>query len=101
MKKNFIIKYKAVAGEQLSLKMEGVVDVPLFNMLALIYEMEGYTSWMPFCTEAKEVIFLSYFVNTSLPSDKENVKSIKSMLYKSKFASTSVRSRSICLWNWI
>jgi len=63
VKKNFIIKYKAVAGEQLSLKMEGVVDVPLFNMLALIYEMEGYTSWMPFCTEAKEVIFfLSNFI---------------------------------------
>jgi len=79
MKKNFTIKYKAAAGEQVSIKMEGVVDVPLFNMLALIYEMEGYSSWMPFCKEAKEIKKMSRaskacYIKASLPppvSDRE------------------------------
>jgi len=55
VKKGFAIKYKSVAGQQISLRMEGEVDVPIFNMIALIYEMQGYTLWMPFCKDAKEI----------------------------------------------
>jgi len=54
VKKNFTIKYKQAAGQNISLKMEGIVDVPIFNMIALLYEMEGYSLWMPFCKEGRE-----------------------------------------------
>jgi len=55
VKKNFTIKYKQASGQNISLKMEGIIDVPVFNMIALIYEMEGYSLWMPFCKEGKTV----------------------------------------------
>ena len=64
VKNNFDVKYKSVKGERLGLKMEGIVNVSLFNFLALINEPEGYTKWMPFCSQARLVknIYFNFFL---------------------------------------
>jgi len=59
IKNHFTIKYKADRGEKISLKMEGTVDVSLFNILALVNEPEGFPKWMPFCTEGHPIKQLS------------------------------------------
>jgi len=72
IKNNFDVKYKSVKGERLGFKMEGIVNVSLFNFLALINEPEGYTKWMPFCSQARLVKQInraakSFYVKCSLP----------------------------------
>lgn len=72
VKNNFDVKYKSVKGERLGLKMEGIVNVSLFNFLALINEPEGYTKWMPFCSQARLVKQInratkSFYIKCSLP----------------------------------
>jgi len=58
-KKNVTIKYKNLPTGGVSLKLETIVDVPLFNLLALNYEAEGFVRWTPFCKESKLVKRLS------------------------------------------
>jgi hypothetical protein len=55
VKKGFTVKYKKNSGDTYSLRMEGVIDVPVFNVLALIYEPEGHPAWLPFCDKATEM----------------------------------------------
>ena len=43
-------------GESLSIRVEGIINVPLFNFITAIYEPESYASWVPFCKQGKEVI---------------------------------------------
>mmetsp|Transcript_6734 Transcript_6734/g.5994 ORF Transcript_6734/g.5994 Transcript_6734/m.5994 type:complete len:94 (+) Transcript_6734:703-984(+) len=35
------------------------LKIPLFNLLALIYEIDLYTNWFPFCKQSKEVVQVS------------------------------------------
>mmetsp|Transcript_11637 Transcript_11637/g.8494 ORF Transcript_11637/g.8494 Transcript_11637/m.8494 type:complete len:155 (+) Transcript_11637:217-681(+) len=35
------------------------LEIPLFNLLALIYEIELYTNWFPFCKQSRELIHIS------------------------------------------
>jgi len=55
VKKGFTVKYKKNAGDTYSLKMEGIIEVPVFNVLTLIYEPEGHPAWLPFCSKANEI----------------------------------------------
>lgn len=42
--------YKRIPGTPtFSIMSEGDLDVPVFNMLSLIYESELYNTWVPFC----------------------------------------------------
>lgn len=43
-----IIKYKAEKGESVGLKFEMEIDIPIMNLLALIYEVDLYPNWFPF-----------------------------------------------------
>ena len=54
-KKNSLIKYKNLPGGGVSIKLESTVEVPLFNLITLFYEPEGYAKWTPFCKESKLV----------------------------------------------
>jgi hypothetical protein len=75
------VSYKRVEGTPtISVKTEGVLDVPIFNLLALIYEIDLYNTWMPFCSEAGIIASLSptrrvMYQKFSLPviSDRECV----------------------------
>ena len=55
-KKNAVIKYKNLPGGGVAVKIEATIDLPLFNLIALYYEPEGYAKWTPFCKESKLVI---------------------------------------------
>ena len=47
-----------IPGTQLlTLKLEGVIDVPLLNLLTLIYEIELWDQWVPFLNKPFEVNF--------------------------------------------
>ena len=54
-KNNMTIKYKNLPNGGISIKLEAVIDIPLFNILALYKEAEGYSRWTPFCKESKLV----------------------------------------------
>lgn len=54
-KKNSVIKYKSLPGGGVSIKLESTVDLPLFNLITLFYEPEGYAKWTPFCKDSKLV----------------------------------------------
>jgi hypothetical protein len=51
----YTIKYKTGGSEVASLKIEGVMDVPLENLLALIYELDLYNLWLPFMKTTTEL----------------------------------------------
>eukprot|EP01083_Nonionella_stella_P295889 1005427_1 len=44
-----------------SFRLTGVGDVPLFNIVAVIYEMDLMKTWMPLCKESKELGQLSLY----------------------------------------
>lgn len=55
------VSYKRIEGTPtISVKTEGVLNVPIFNLLALIYEIDLYNTWMPFCSEARVIASLSH-----------------------------------------
>mmetsp|Transcript_4987 Transcript_4987/g.4191 ORF Transcript_4987/g.4191 Transcript_4987/m.4191 type:complete len:235 (+) Transcript_4987:1015-1719(+) len=53
--KSFVVKYKKNGSDACYLRMEGVVDVPLFNILTLIYEVDGHPEWIPFCSKGERI----------------------------------------------
>jgi len=72
IKNHFSIKYKAEKGEKVILKMEGSINVSLFNILALVNEPEGFPKWMPFCTEGRPMKQLTrtskiFYAKLSMP----------------------------------
>jgi len=51
-----VVKYKYIPNTELiSIKIEGVVDCPLINLLTLIYETELYNLWVPFLSQAEQL----------------------------------------------
>jgi len=77
----YTIKYKTGGSDVASLKIEGIMDVPLQNLLALIYELDLYNQWLPFMkvtTELKAInkgVKISYMrLNIPPPlSDRETL----------------------------
>jgi len=55
VKKSFTVKYKKNANDTVAIRMEGTIDVPVFNVLCLMYEAEGHPLWIPFCSKANEL----------------------------------------------
>jgi len=49
------VKYKKNANDTITLRFEGNIDVPVFNVLCLIYEPDGHPLWIPFCGKATEI----------------------------------------------
>lgn len=47
------IKYKKIENTRFyTLKLEAILDFSIFNLCALIYEIELFKEWMPFCDES-------------------------------------------------
>jgi len=44
-----------------SMKIEGIIPAPLFNVLAIIYEVDLYITWWPLLREVKQVKEISKF----------------------------------------
>jgi len=70
-KKKYRLKYKLTPDWKAVLKMDGPLDMPLFNVLSLMYEPDGFNHWVPFCKGAKLVKHLhraahSYWLNYGL-----------------------------------
>jgi hypothetical protein len=53
-----VLKYKKLPGEPIyALKYEADLHIPIFNLSAMIYEVDLFTKWVPFCSESKTVYF--------------------------------------------
>ena len=37
----------------LSLRMEGIQEIPIFEQLAVLYEVDLFNQWMPFCSQSE------------------------------------------------
>ena len=44
------------------LKLLGYIDAPLFNLCSVVYEIELFTKWVPFCYNSFQVL-LFFFIN--------------------------------------
>ena len=56
------LKYKKFPSSSLyGLKYEATIQVPIFNLCALIYEVDLFNKWIPFCSHSKTVIFNDIF----------------------------------------
>lgn len=76
------VSYKKVPGTPtVSLKCEGVIEVPLFNFISLIYETDLYPDWIPFCKTCKMI---------------ERVSKSKKIIF-TEFDVAKVAKRSACL----
>jgi len=53
--KGYVSKYKALPDGRCILKMEGPLKMPLFNILTLMYEADGFGQWIPFCSAGKMI----------------------------------------------
>ena len=52
------IKYKKIPNtENYTIKTDGKMDIPLFDMISVIYEIDMFKEWIPFCYESKTVFF--------------------------------------------
>lgn len=52
-----MLKYKKIEDSPMyALKYEANLKLPIFNLLAIIYEIDLFTKWIPFCSESKTVI---------------------------------------------
>jgi hypothetical protein len=48
------VKHKVIPeNHTVSMKVESELEIPLLNLCSLIYEIELYKEWVPFCGEAK------------------------------------------------
>jgi hypothetical protein len=52
-KKDLTVKYQVIEGGLISLKLEGIIDVPILNLVNLINDPDGYPGWVPFCKQGK------------------------------------------------
>lgn len=55
------VYYKQEEDGTHSFRVEGFLNVPLFNLLALIYEFDLFPNWFPFVTTASELEEISWF----------------------------------------
>jgi cupin superfamily acireductone dioxygenase involved in methionine salvage len=49
------VKYQILEGGLIGLKMEGIINVPLFNLITVINEPDAYASWVPFCKKGVDI----------------------------------------------
>lgn len=55
---NIMLKYKQIPGTSLyALKYEAVLEIPIFNLVAMIYEIDLFRKWIPFCSSSRTVSF--------------------------------------------
>lgn len=53
---NIMLKYKQIPGTQLyALKYEAILEIPIFNLVAMIYEIDLFQKWIPFCSNSRTV----------------------------------------------
>jgi hypothetical protein len=57
--------YRVEEDGLLSMRMEGVQDIPIFEQLAVLYEVSLFNQWMPFCSQSE---LLQQICETSLAS---------------------------------
>lgn len=71
--KDLTTKYKMIPRTALiSLRFEAILDIPLLNVLALLYEIDLYSEWVPFLTQSEQLKSIHraskvVYIKTSLP----------------------------------
>ena len=59
---HIMLKYKKLPGESIyALKYEAELEVSIFNLCAMIYEVDIFPKWIPFCSKAKTVKSLTVY----------------------------------------
>ncbi len=50
------VSYKKIKNEDtVSLKIEAILEIPVVHVCSLIYEIELFKEWVPFCNDSKTV----------------------------------------------
>ena len=53
---NFIISYKIFSETNtVSIRADAELEIPWFNLVALVYEIDLFVYWFPFCKSARTV----------------------------------------------
>jgi len=55
VQKGVTIKYKRYPDETIALRIEGTVEVPIFNTLCMVYEPDAHPLWIPYCAKSTEI----------------------------------------------
>jgi len=55
VQKGVTIKYKRFPDDTIALRIEGTVEVPIFNLLCMVYEPEAHPLWIPYCAKSIEL----------------------------------------------
>jgi hypothetical protein len=71
------------------------IEIPLFNLISLLYETELYDLWFPFCKKSKDVRNLP--IKNKIIA-QENRDSDESLLLGIVFPFSSEEQRNYCLW---
>jgi hypothetical protein len=71
------------------------IEIPLFNLISLLYETELYDLWFPFCKKSKDVRNLSVF---NIIIAQEIRDSNESLLLGTVFPFSFEKQRKYCLW---
>jgi hypothetical protein len=82
------------------IKMEGIFDAPVFNVLTAVNEVNKYSKWVPFCTESREIKridrnFISCYLRLWIPpplSDRECYASCYGLIRKNNSVVIIVRT---------
>ena len=75
-----MLKYKKLPGESIyALKYEAELEVSIFNLCAMIYEVDIFPKWIPFCSKAKTVKSLNSWleINPIIKKVKKISKAFK------------------------
>ena len=71
------------------------IEIPLFNLISLLYETELYDLWFPFCKKSKDVR-LSTLNNKIIAQEIRD--SDESLLLGIIFPFSSQEQRNYCVW---
>jgi hypothetical protein len=55
VQKDVIIKYKRFSDNTIALRIEGNVEVPIFNVLCMVNEPDAHPLWIPYCAKSVEL----------------------------------------------
>jgi len=55
---DFKMSYMAQDDKSITMKVSANVKVDLFNFLSIIYEVDLYKKWVPFCHDSETVLYV-------------------------------------------
>ena len=74
-----------------TIKTEGKLSIPIFNLISVIYEIDLFKDWIPFCTQSEMVYNYNLDKNSKQRGESCSFWNI---------CSNVIPKRSIFIWSW-